>query len=437
LKLNILRNSFTASRAPQSSGPGYYGTGSPPQAAALFSSGVADALEYLRVTKHPDFIGCEATIEFIRKVDQIFDILNSRTIFAKGFKQPLKISNRSCWQNQLEEGVKYFRSLKIENIDILNHPRKTFALGFITAIKSVISVALKMLYRPNNPLQYLLTYKLSQDHIELLFSCIRARSGSNNNPNSNQFKYALRKLLFRNSVTASSSANVVSFDSNPQCTIFNFRSEKRSLINVTEETDNDEALQIFCEFLDKKPLSDLAQNVLYYIAGFVVRHVSKNLNCEECLKILLFENKNLEHSYSNYGSKYMAFTRVVSRGGLIHVSPGVFLVIEYAEQCLRHIFKCNTKWQTLKLSEIISNNVLFKFINEYRNRNAQKLWFAHSVNVNLDEELHSTQLIKAIVSKYIDVVRLHSLARVESLKLHFNSSTIRQKLNKLILFANA
>ena len=35
----------------------------------------------------------------------------------------------------------------------------------------------------DQPFKYLLTYKFSQDHIELLFSCIRAKGGWNNNPN--------------------------------------------------------------------------------------------------------------------------------------------------------------------------------------------------------------------------------------------------------------
>ena len=45
------------------------------------------------------------------------------------------------------------------------------------------------------PFNYLLTYKYSQDHLELLFSCIRSRGGWNNNRNCLQLKYAPRKML--------------------------------------------------------------------------------------------------------------------------------------------------------------------------------------------------------------------------------------------------
>jgi len=51
-----------------------------------------------------------------------------------------------------------------------------------------IEIAYKLLYGSQNPLKYVLTYKTSQDHIEIFFWCIRARGGNNNNPNCVQFK---------------------------------------------------------------------------------------------------------------------------------------------------------------------------------------------------------------------------------------------------------
>jgi hypothetical protein len=53
------------------------------------------------------------------------------------------------------------------------HPRKTFVIGFVASIKSTIEIASEM-FSTTNPFKYLLTYYFSQDHIELLFSCIRA-----------------------------------------------------------------------------------------------------------------------------------------------------------------------------------------------------------------------------------------------------------------------
>ena len=45
-----------------------------------------------------------------------------------------------------------------------------------------------------------LTYKLSQDHLELFFSAVRAAGGFNNNPTAQQFMAAYKRLLFRGTI---------------------------------------------------------------------------------------------------------------------------------------------------------------------------------------------------------------------------------------------
>jgi len=63
-----------------------------------------------------------------------------------------------------------------------------FAIGFIITMKSTLCVSYQLLNKSQSPLKFILTYKMSQDHLELFFGCLRARGGSNNNPNSVQFK---------------------------------------------------------------------------------------------------------------------------------------------------------------------------------------------------------------------------------------------------------
>ena len=68
-------------------------------AAQLFSSSVADAIDYCRtVLKLKQFQGSEATVKFMRVIDQLFDILNSRNPCAKGFKSALCVNNNHAWQ---------------------------------------------------------------------------------------------------------------------------------------------------------------------------------------------------------------------------------------------------------------------------------------------------------------------------------------------------
>ena len=184
-------------------------------AAQTLSSSVANAIEFLDVSaKHPSFCDSQGTVKFIRTIDQLFDMLNSRNPIGKGFKTPLRLQSKDTWQEIFSTTAKYLLSLKTNTSPtqlLSTTARKTFIIGFVTCIKSTISMATQMLCAPTNPFKYLLTYKFSQDHIELLFSCTRARGGWNNNPNCLQFKYALRKMLIRNAITASKNANCVDF----------------------------------------------------------------------------------------------------------------------------------------------------------------------------------------------------------------------------------
>ena len=78
--------------------------------------------------------------------------------------------------------------------------RKTGFIGFLVAIKSIEGIFCEWVEPENSPLRYLLTYKLSQDHLELFFGAIRCCGGFNNNPTSRQFTAAYKRLLLRSSI---------------------------------------------------------------------------------------------------------------------------------------------------------------------------------------------------------------------------------------------
>ena len=65
--------------------------------------------------------------------------------------------------------------------------RKTGFIGFLVGIKSVQGMFHDLVESPNPPLRYLLTYKFSQDHLELFFGAVRAAGGCNNNPTAYNF----------------------------------------------------------------------------------------------------------------------------------------------------------------------------------------------------------------------------------------------------------
>lgn len=62
-------------------------------------------------------------------------------------------------------------------------------------------------------MSFLLTYKFSQDHLELFFGKIRQLGGSNNYPTARQFKSAYKKWLVKNDVQEVSGGNCIPLQS--------------------------------------------------------------------------------------------------------------------------------------------------------------------------------------------------------------------------------
>lgn len=142
-------------------------------AAQTLSASVADALEFLNSElNHPEFRGVEATVSFIRRIDKLFDLLNSRSPRAKGFKAPLRKDNEVCWRPFFIETCQFLlECTDVGGRPLYCTPRKTPILGFVISTLSVMGIFDSFVQ--TNRLNYLLTYKCSQDHLEIFFCCVR------------------------------------------------------------------------------------------------------------------------------------------------------------------------------------------------------------------------------------------------------------------------
>ena len=153
-------------------------------AAQAFSPSVADAIEYYtNVLKLPQFQKSNATVKFIRHIDHLFDILNTRNPCAKGYKAALHTNNKGLWLPFLEEASNYIKGLTdVTGVPMHMTKRKTGFVGFLLAIESLKLLFKELVEGEKAPINYLLTYKFSQDHLELFFGAIRSAGGFNNNP---------------------------------------------------------------------------------------------------------------------------------------------------------------------------------------------------------------------------------------------------------------
>ena len=181
-------------------------------AAQTLSSSVAQAIAFLRdEMRHPEFAGSEATCHFIMIIDRLFDILNSKNPYAKGFKGALSEITKLTWKPSLLDSCQYLSSLcESDGTSIFDGKKSQGPLGFIVTATSVLQLADELLKEHN--FQYFLTYKLSQDHLEVFFSKIRRRGGWNNNPNTEQFCAAYRAIIMNDSISVSSTGNSSNLD---------------------------------------------------------------------------------------------------------------------------------------------------------------------------------------------------------------------------------
>ena len=176
-------------------------------AAETLSGSVADAIEYCsKILKLRPFFSSEGTVRFIRMFDQLFDILNSRNPLAKGTKAPLRASNMEFWGPFLEQAEQYILGLQDQNgTPVVESERRPPFIGFPACISNVRGIFNSFVASQNAPLKYLLTHKMSQDHLELFFRAVQACVRAKDNPTAEELTAAVERLLVRHDVGASGS----------------------------------------------------------------------------------------------------------------------------------------------------------------------------------------------------------------------------------------
>lgn len=141
-------------------------------AAESLSNSVADAIETLQKSGVEVFQGSQATVKFIRRINNVFDILNSKdSKNAVCFKRPVSAENKNEYFKYFDESISYISKLKlsVEGQSILRTRSKIAFFSFIVSMKNVRSFYEG--YVESGVLNHVATFHFSQDHLELLFSC--------------------------------------------------------------------------------------------------------------------------------------------------------------------------------------------------------------------------------------------------------------------------
>ena len=261
-------------------------------------------------------------------------MLNSKNLFSKSYKKALFLNDYPYWNGTFDQIINYLSKLTDSNgSPLLKHRRKTFVLGLIVAAKCIQHLAYKLLTLNVHPFKFWLTYKISQDHLELLLSCIRGMNGFNNNPDGIQLKSSLKRILLRNSIVGSKHANCLTFEDVANGSIFALKWSKKSAIYSNPETDFfnfDIDIVKIQNYLDNTSIYKEA--ILGYISGFIVKRLLSKITCSVCANSLISQNNFVEHSY---GTSVLSLINIKNRGGLIAPRNDVIQTIIVCESVFK------------------------------------------------------------------------------------------------------
>ena len=411
-------------------------------AAQTLSASTSSAIEFCATYLHlPQFTGSEPTVRFLKLIDHLFDILNSRNPVARGFKAALTPSNYHLWDPFLDEAFAYIMSLKdTSGQPMMSTRRKTPFIGFLCAIQTVKSLYFEYVAGADAPVKYLLTYKLSQDHIELFFSAVRSSLGYNNNPTARQFIAAYKRLLIRHEVKGLG-GNCAHLDGTDILFLTRDVHTNKGVVNtvdtdildiclarhydiVTSQSDEVSQLQLEHKYAKKCDLTSLSEfrvNVVAYVAGYVVKMVRRILHCPDCLGSLTAAPL----------SEKLLFVKLKDKGGLIKPSESVVKVCEITEQAISRMMASCKGNLPLALGSKLVATVSLSVLSEV---GESKSVFADLYDHMFDsspESNHVYKLIKVISQCYIKI-RMHAIAKRYT--EHKTGTKVRKQLTKLVLF---
>ncbi|CAK1582459.1 unnamed protein product [Parnassius mnemosyne] len=263
------------------------------------------------------------------------------------------------------------------------------------------------------------TYKLSQDHLELLFSNIRAHGGCNNNPKARHFMAIYKKLLVKLELNNFESGNCMALEniSILTCSSSVEKMNKSTLSPmIEEEMENEEYIKEFDEVLKTENImTEFSSEIVSYIAGNVVHFLLNKIKCETCISALL----NSSAIKDNF-----KLIRLKDNGGLIFPSADVILICKKIESILKTF---TVDAQLVKKFEKFKKQITSRALRHFIGIEVFREIDFHQFDQGPMEN-HVILLTKCIIERYTDI-RLHHLMKTSAQKV-----SKRQLLNKYLHF---
>lgn len=271
-------------------------------AVQLFSNSVAESMILLRNRGYKDFADCDPTVKFVRTVNNLFDVLNSKDInLENDFKSAIHPATADKVFTFFKETIQYFGTIKIKNQNVLKSRRR---MGFKGLHINMLNIEeIYKAYVLTGQLNYLPTFYLSQDLLESFFGRIRSLNGNNDNPTASQFTSAFRKIMVHNEIRSSKLANCL--DNLKMLTISSRRPKNtneddivRGLQALNLETNQRES-NINVQLNTSDFLYDGCQDLtISRIAGAIEKKINDTrYDCENCSSVVKENEKVAEFNF--------------------------------------------------------------------------------------------------------------------------------------------
>ena len=315
---------------------------------------------------------------------------------------------------------------KVDGSVLYRAKQKTGFLGFLLAIQSIEGLFAELI-EETHILKYLLTYKFSQDHLELFFAAVRSSGGCNNNPTAKQFMAIYKRLLIRHEVATSGNATAV--DNTKILEVIKDYSDGNRGADISDMSNirrYDLVPQQPIEDLSDAPspvgMTEYSKAAIGYIAGYVVTMAKKIIHCPRCIQALTEQDGQSDETF-------LLLVRHKTNGGLVKASPSVFIVCESTEACIRRMLASNNQLpQHGKITSAITSVVLNEVVPKGVFSSLQDHQFDTPVEAN-----HLLKLVKCVSQCFVKV-RMHHLAKQQTADAV--KDKLRKRLSKLILFNN-
>jgi hypothetical protein len=340
---------------------------------AAFHESTINALEFYSKNGHPEF---SDTTEFLMIVRKLWNITNVKT---PNVGQKKRDDSRQPIREPTDENLLYLLEFAAWVKEWRGQTKLSLTKETTTAVHqtctALVELARHML--TDRQFQYVLLGQFQSDAIEQRFGWYRQLSGAN-------YYVSVRQVLeAEKSIRVRSLIKLSKMDINEAKSAMAEAAEdqeivlRAKMVELLSALDGDE-LTVEC-----KDPGD--QNIIFYIAGFIARSITKNSKCQDCKDLYIASDEVPALTFAEAGSggsteqeaaMRATFLEQVNRGGLCTPTDLVYL------SCL-YIWNF---YQTLDAHESLLDQV-------YSSGNPRTM-FAGMVTTLMAEGEHSSEILR-------------------------------------------